>query len=487
MLERKKAQLASPPTTAEDAQEAQQGGGGIIGQQPQQAAPSTSNVRFNPYDTTSSSSQAPKGPQGKFYCELCKIYSNDQSTFNLHLAGKKHKLNLQRLGQSDPISPGTATPISPMSIINLPRYHIPTNHPRSQFTPTLTNTPTNPEDDNMLNSKLEALTPSTTDIIALRHLVEAVTAKLGEFNENSQHNQHPEASTTTTTTTTTTTSTTGPVVVETNIVGPYAWGTMLKTNLVADMVVVTKDPPTFNTLRILKQAFEASIPNSTVEIGKDTMDMHVRDNSGYTVHLLFTWLGTWTSGFRSDDFPEPTTTTAATTTTTPVAVEPPSSSVTQQPPGAPPAPPPQTIPSPTPPSLDINYTATQKALLMIHQTMWFTQNSVSPNIRQCIKIMKDLHHRHPAFAVLNDWALEVIVVNALRALPLSASISQSLRAIFAFIASGMLLPGVDLLDPCTRSASVLQDLTQESRLAITKAAQQILNDIAFGRWEVIIG
>jgi hypothetical protein len=143
--------------------------------------------------------------------------------------------------------------------------------------------------------------------------------------------------------------------------------------------------------------------------------------------------------------------------------------------------------------------ASHRALLMIRQAMWFSHNSLSPNVRQCIKIMKDLRHRHTAFAAVNNWALEVLVVNALRTLPLSASISQSLRAIFAFVASGTLLPGVDLLDPCVQNeppwdrsfrlhyGSVLQDLTQEDRLAITKAAQKILNDIAFGRWEVIIG
>lgn len=32
----------------------------------------------------------------RFYCELCKIYSNDHSTFQLHLAGKKHKMSMQR-------------------------------------------------------------------------------------------------------------------------------------------------------------------------------------------------------------------------------------------------------------------------------------------------------------------------------------------------------------------------------------------------------
>jgi len=273
---------------------------------------------------------------------------------------------------------------------------------------------------------------------------------------------------------------------------------MLKSSLVADIVVVTKEPPTFNTLRFLKQSFDESIPNSTTEVGMDTMDMTVRDAAGYSVHLLFTWFGTWTSNYRAEEANplEATPMTPSTpaeesaTTATPMME---TASLSSPSPSAPPA----TVHVPQ----DINYTASQKALLMIHQVMWFSQNSVSPNVRQCIKIMKDLHHRHPAFAVLNDWALEVIVVNALRALPLSASISQSLRAIFAFVASGMLLPGVDLLDPCTRNnakeklgppalgetASVLQDLSQENRLAITKAAQKILNDIAFGRWEVIIG
>lgn len=44
-----------------------------------------------------------------------------------------------------------------------------------------------------------------------------------------------------------------------------------------------------------------------------------------------------------------------------------------------------------------------------------------------------------------------------------------------------------LITSSFQSGSVLQDLSRADRLAITEAAQKILNDIAFGRWEVIVG
>lgn len=55
-------------------------------------------------------------------------------------------------------------------------------------------------------------------------------------------------------------------------------------------------------------------------------------------------------------------------------------------------------------SLDgVNLPACQKALQLIQQTTWFSHNSISPNVRQCIKILKDLRHRHPAFGAINNW------------------------------------------------------------------------------------
>jgi hypothetical protein len=69
-----------------------------------------------------------------------------------------------------------------------------------------------------------------------------------------------------------------------------------------------------------------------------------------------------------------------------------------------------------------------------------------------------LHISLSTSCLLLAQALEVLVVNALRTLPLSASISQSLRAIFAFVASGTLLPGVDLLDPCVQVFFVISPI-----------------------------
>jgi hypothetical protein len=50
----------------------------------------------------------------------------------------------------------------------------------------------------------------------------------------------------------------------------------------------------------MQQAISAAIPEAQIEIGKDTMDMHIRMPQGTGVHLLFTWVGSWESGERAE-------------------------------------------------------------------------------------------------------------------------------------------------------------------------------------------
>lgn len=52
-----------------------------------------------------------------------------------------------------------------------------------------------------------------------------------------------------------------------------------------------------------------------------------------------------------------------------------------------------------------------------------------------------MYNRLVSFVAKYPQALEVIIVNALRGTPHTASISQSMRSLFAYIASGVLLPG----------------------------------------------
>ena len=64
------------------------------------------------------------------------------------------------------------------------------------------------------------------------------------------------------------------------------------------LLIYTLEHPTFGTLRFMQQALSTAVPEAHMEIGKDTMDMHIRMPQGAGVHLLFTWVGSWESGER---------------------------------------------------------------------------------------------------------------------------------------------------------------------------------------------
>ncbi len=48
--------------------------------------------------------------------------------------------------------------------------------------------------------------------------------------------------------------------------------------------------------------------------------------------------------------------------------------------------------------------------------------------------------------------------------------------------------GIELTDPCSQDAvNVLSSLSTEQRLGVTALAQELVRDIAYGKWEKVVG
>lgn len=128
--------------------------------------------------------------------------------------------------------------------INMPRFHIPST--KSSFTPMLISHPSNLAEDHLLNSNIASLSPSAEDIRPLTALVQAVTSKLEEFKgyvalysrsakltisifrpllEGADELLDGREKT---------------VIMDLKMVGPYARGTLIKSQLCADIVLITK-------------------------------------------------------------------------------------------------------------------------------------------------------------------------------------------------------------------------------------------------------
>jgi len=223
----------------------------------------------------------------------------------------------------------------------------------------------------------------------------------------------------------------------------------------------------------------------SVTLEHSTTNIIVREND-YAVHVMVTWLGAWNAS-KKTEVPGSQQDSAANAPKPMDTGEDLSAQV--------PAPSDQSdsvAPVQAPPSTDsmegVNIPACQNALLAIRQMMWFNDHGLTPNIRSVIKLMMDFRNRTSEAQALSPWALEVVSINAMRSCPVTASISQSLRSVFAYIASGIVLPGIQLIDPCQHGpVNVLKDLTSEQRIALTTLSQEIIKEVAFGNWNKVIG
>lgn len=295
--------------------------------------------------------------------------------------------------------------------------------------------------------------------------------------------------------------------------------------------------------RSVIQCVECCGSRCEITIHKESSQIYVQENE-YNTHIMVTWLGAWSAGKKKDaeaaEMEAQNTTTTTTTTITSItttttttttlapgdAVPPPTvpvipAVVAEEPIAAaiaaPTTPIPtegQVVPSPPPlahatqpttpttttetsvtkvPSPDlslegVNIDACQTALLAIRQMMWFNEHSMSPNIRSVMRLIMDFRSRNKTFQSLSPWTTEIIVANALRTNPPNSSISQSLRSVFAYLAYGVLLPGIEIIDPCQQDpVNVLSALSAEDRLGVTALAQELIRDIAYGKWEKVVG
>ncbi|XP_077331788.1 zinc finger RNA-binding protein 2 [Lithobates pipiens] len=124
----------------------------------------------------------------------------------------------------------------------------------------------------------------------------------------------------------------------------------------------------------------------------------------------------------------------------------------------------------------------KNSLTHLHQAQWF--QSHASDLQSCvivIRIFRDLRQRVSVWRALSDWALELLVQKALSSASTPLSPAEATRRVLECIASGVLLSdGPGLQDPCQEEPfDVLESLTNQEREDITANAQQALRMISF--------
>ncbi|XP_060804389.1 zinc finger RNA-binding protein isoform X2 [Amyelois transitella] len=122
------------------------------------------------------------------------------------------------------------------------------------------------------------------------------------------------------------------------------------------------------------------------------------------------------------------------------------------------------------------------ALAALRHAKWFQARAAS--LQSCviiIRIMRDLCRRIPNWTPLNPYAMELLVSGVLQSAGAALSPGEALRRVCEAVGGGLLLDhGPGLRDPCEKElVDALGNLPSQKREDLTASAQQFLRQIAF--------
>lgn len=130
------------------------------------------------------------------------------------------------------------------------------------------------------------------------------------------------------------------------------------------------------------------------------------------------------------------------------------------------------------------------ALAALRHAKWFQARA--NGLQSCviiIRILRDLCQRVPTWSDFPSWALELLVEKAISSSSGPQSPGDALRRVFECISSGILLKGgPGLLDPCEKDPfDTLATVTDQQREDITSSSQIALRLLAFRQIHKVLG
>ncbi|XP_029771986.1 zinc finger RNA-binding protein 2 isoform X2 [Suricata suricatta] len=131
-----------------------------------------------------------------------------------------------------------------------------------------------------------------------------------------------------------------------------------------------------------------------------------------------------------------------------------------------------------------------QALAALRHAKWFQARA--SGLQPCVivlRVLRDLCQQVPTWGALPAWAMELLVEKALSSAKGPLSPGCGLRRVLECVASGMLLAdGPGLQDPCERDQTdALGSMSRQQREDITASAQHALRLLAFRQIHKILG
>uniref|UniRef100_A0A8D3C4G4 Zinc finger RNA-binding protein n=1 Tax=Scophthalmus maximus TaxID=52904 RepID=A0A8D3C4G4_SCOMX len=130
------------------------------------------------------------------------------------------------------------------------------------------------------------------------------------------------------------------------------------------------------------------------------------------------------------------------------------------------------------------------ALAALRHAKWFQARA--NGLQSCviiIRILRDLCQRVPTWSSFPGWAMELLVEKAISSASAPLSPGDALRRVFECISSGILLSGgPGLMDPCEKkSVDTLTPMGEQQREDISSSAQFALRLLAFRQIHKVLG
>ncbi|XP_073695661.1 zinc finger RNA-binding protein [Garra rufa] len=130
------------------------------------------------------------------------------------------------------------------------------------------------------------------------------------------------------------------------------------------------------------------------------------------------------------------------------------------------------------------------ALAALRHAKWFQARA--NGLQSCvivIRILRDLCQRVPTWSAFPSWAMELLVEKAISSAAGPMSPGDALRRVFECISSGILLSGAPgLIDPCEKNPTdTLATMEEQQREDITSSAQFALRLLAFRQIHKVLG
>ncbi|XP_053668900.1 zinc finger RNA-binding protein [Anopheles marshallii] len=130
-----------------------------------------------------------------------------------------------------------------------------------------------------------------------------------------------------------------------------------------------------------------------------------------------------------------------------------------------------------------------QALAALRHAKWFQARATG--LQSCVmimRIMRDLCQRIPVWSNISQWAMELLLEKIISSAGEVLTPGECLRRVMEAMSSSILLNGPGLLDPCEKEPEdTLAGLSKQQREDITNSAQTFMRWIAFRQIYKVLG